>query len=86
MPRRISYRTQASIGLVRNHAATPDEVRDMALHLHRFRILSCVSGKRFCADDRVAGLVYIAALAPDADETSQSRQGKFRVTDVPFGT
>ena len=36
MPRRISYRTQESIGLVRNHAATPDEVRDMALHLHRF--------------------------------------------------
>src|SRR5579859_6141753 len=25
-------------------------------------------------DDRVAGLVYIAALAPDADETSQSLQ------------
>ena len=25
-------------------------------------------------DDRVAGLVYIAALAPDADETSQSRR------------
>src|SRR5579863_10654890 len=24
-------------------------------------------------DDRVAGLVYIAALAPDADETSQSQ-------------
>jgi pimeloyl-ACP methyl ester carboxylesterase len=33
-------------------------------------------------DDRVAGLVYIAALAPDADETSQSQQGKFPVTDV----
>src|SRR5215470_17092940 len=28
-------------------------------------------------DDRVAGLVYIAALAPDADETSQSLQEKF---------
>src|SRR5438552_17770175 len=28
-------------------------------------------------DDRVAGLVYIAALAPDADETSQSHQDKF---------
>jgi pimeloyl-ACP methyl ester carboxylesterase len=34
------------------------------------------------ADDRVAGLVYIAALAPDADETSQSQQGKFPTTDV----
>jgi pimeloyl-ACP methyl ester carboxylesterase len=33
-------------------------------------------------DERVAGLVYIAALAPDADETSQSQQGKFPVTDV----
>jgi pimeloyl-ACP methyl ester carboxylesterase len=33
-------------------------------------------------DDRVAGLVYIAALAPDEDETSQSQQEKFPVTDV----
>jgi pimeloyl-ACP methyl ester carboxylesterase len=33
-------------------------------------------------DDRVAALVYIAALAPDADETSQSQQSKFPVADV----
>ena len=33
-------------------------------------------------DERVAGLVYIAALAPDANETSQSQQEKFPVTDV----
>ena len=33
-------------------------------------------------DDRVAGLVYIAALAPDEDETSQSQQKKFPITDV----
>ena len=33
-------------------------------------------------DDRVAGLVYIAALAPDETETSQSQQEKFPVTDV----
>jgi pimeloyl-ACP methyl ester carboxylesterase len=33
-------------------------------------------------DDRVAALVYIAALAPDVDETSQSQQQKFPVTDV----
>jgi pimeloyl-ACP methyl ester carboxylesterase len=33
-------------------------------------------------DERVAGLVYIAALAPDAGETSQSQQEKFPVTDV----
>lgn len=33
-------------------------------------------------DPRVAGLVYIAALAPDADETSQSLQARFPVTDV----
>src|SRR3984885_508277 len=33
-------------------------------------------------DDRVVGLVYISALAPDADETSQSLQAKFPVTDV----
>jgi pimeloyl-ACP methyl ester carboxylesterase len=33
-------------------------------------------------DDRVVGLVYIAALAPDANETSQSQQEKFPVTDV----
>src|ERR1700758_1218094 len=33
-------------------------------------------------DDRVAGLVYIAALAPDADETSQTQQSNFPTTDV----
>ena len=33
-------------------------------------------------DPRVAGLVYIAALAPDADETSQTQQAKYPVTDV----
>ena len=33
-------------------------------------------------DERVVGLVYIAALAPDADETSQSQQAKFPTTDV----
>ncbi len=33
-------------------------------------------------DDRVVGLVYIAALAPDADETSQGQQDKFSRTDV----
>jgi pimeloyl-ACP methyl ester carboxylesterase len=33
-------------------------------------------------DDRVAGLVYIAALAPDEIETSQSLQDQFPVTDV----
>jgi pimeloyl-ACP methyl ester carboxylesterase len=33
-------------------------------------------------DPRVAGLVYIAALAPDADETSQTQQSNFPVTDV----
>src|SRR5437660_2332763 len=34
------------------------------------------------AAPRVAGLVYIAALAPDAGETSQSQQSHFPVTDV----
>jgi pimeloyl-ACP methyl ester carboxylesterase len=33
-------------------------------------------------DPRVAALVYIAALAPDADETSQSQQSKFPKTEV----
>ncbi len=33
-------------------------------------------------DDRVAGLLYIAALAPDETETSQSQQDKFPVADV----
>jgi pimeloyl-ACP methyl ester carboxylesterase len=33
-------------------------------------------------DDRVAGLVYIAALAPDQNETSQSQQNQFPRTDV----
>jgi pimeloyl-ACP methyl ester carboxylesterase len=33
-------------------------------------------------DPRVVGLVYIAALAPNVDETSQSQQAKFPVTDV----
>ena len=32
-------------------------------------------------DDRVAGLVYICALAPDADETSQTQQSNFPKTD-----
>src|SRR5437899_678700 len=35
-------------------------------------------------DERVAGLVYICALAPDSDETSQSQQDKFPRTEV-FG-
>jgi pimeloyl-ACP methyl ester carboxylesterase len=35
-------------------------------------------------DDRVAGLVYIAALAPDETETSQGQQAKFPTTDA-FG-
>ena len=33
-------------------------------------------------DDRVAGLVYIAALAPDETETSQSQLDKFATSDV----
>ncbi len=33
-------------------------------------------------DDRVAGLVYISALAPDEAETSQSLQDQFPTTDV----
>jgi pimeloyl-ACP methyl ester carboxylesterase len=33
-------------------------------------------------DDRVGGLVYIAALAPDEGETSQSLQEQFPVTDI----
>ena len=34
------------------------------------------------ADDRVAGLVYICALAPDADESSQTQQSNFPRTPV----
>ena len=33
-------------------------------------------------DERVVGLVYISALAPDADETSETLQAKFPTTDV----
>ena len=33
-------------------------------------------------DDRVAGLVYICALAPDETETSQGQQDKFAATPV----
>jgi pimeloyl-ACP methyl ester carboxylesterase len=33
-------------------------------------------------DDRVVGLVYICALAPDADETSQTQLSNFPTTDV----
>jgi pimeloyl-ACP methyl ester carboxylesterase len=33
-------------------------------------------------DDRVIGLVYIAAVAPDEDETAASQQAKFPTTDV----
>jgi pimeloyl-ACP methyl ester carboxylesterase len=34
------------------------------------------------ADDRVAGLVYIAALAPDIGETAQSLQSQFPPTEI----
>ncbi len=33
-------------------------------------------------DERVAGLVYIAALAPDAGETSQSQLSQFPTSDI----
>src|SRR5690349_21902697 len=33
-------------------------------------------------DDRVVGLVYICALAPEADESSQTQQSNFPTTDV----
>jgi pimeloyl-ACP methyl ester carboxylesterase len=33
-------------------------------------------------DDRVAGLVYLAALAPDAGETTQSQLNQFPASDV----
>ena len=33
-------------------------------------------------DDRVVGLVYICALAPDADESSQTQQSNFQKTAV----
>src|SRR5580692_7411559 len=33
-------------------------------------------------DERVVGLVYIAAFAPDEDETSQAQQDQFPVTDA----
>src|SRR5467141_4866865 len=33
-------------------------------------------------DGRVAGLVYIAALAPDAGETSQGQQQQFPTTEI----
>src|SRR5712675_1063191 len=33
-------------------------------------------------DERVAGLIYIAALAPDVGETSQTQQDNFPRTDV----
>src|SRR5262245_23366493 len=33
-------------------------------------------------DSRVAGLVYIAALCPDANETAQEQQDKFAKTDI----
>ena len=33
-------------------------------------------------DSRVAGLVYIAALCPDANETAQEQQDKFPKTDI----
>ena len=33
-------------------------------------------------DDRVVGLVYICALAPDADESSQTQQSNFPRTEV----
>src|SRR5260370_37585264 len=33
-------------------------------------------------DDRIVGLVYICALAPDADERFQTQQSKFPTTDV----
>ena len=35
-------------------------------------------------DERVAGLVYIAAVAPDEDETAASQQAKYPTTEA-FG-
>jgi hypothetical protein len=55
------------------HASTPGKVAMI--------VVGCShvwSGARVSS----TGLVYIAALAPDANETSQSQQAQFPVTEV----
>jgi len=54
----------------------PTQALDIDSYLFRIRYHSSET------NDRVAGLVYIAALAPDADETSQTQQSNFPRTDV----
>lgn len=46
-------------------------------HSYGGSVITCAG-----ADDRVVGLVYIAALAPDAGETSQTQQSNFPKTDI----
>src|ERR1700680_1094993 len=48
-------------------------------HSYGGQVISAVG-----TDDRVVGLVYIAALAPDDGETSQSQVERFPLSDV-FG-
>ncbi len=46
-------------------------------HSYGGSVITCAG-----TDDRVAALVYIAALAPDAGETSQTQQSNFPKTDI----
>jgi pimeloyl-ACP methyl ester carboxylesterase len=69
---------------------TPDDVATVGSTLARVSSPAILVGHSYGGsvitgagtDDRVAGLVYIAALAPDADETSQPQQSNFPKTDV----
>jgi pimeloyl-ACP methyl ester carboxylesterase len=71
------YTTADDVATVRS---TRGRVRSPAILVGHSYGGSVITGAG--TDDRVAGLVYIAALAPDADETSQTQQSNFPRTDV----
>src|SRR6267143_1008344 len=59
------------------HAGASQQPSDSRRHSYGGSVITAAG-----TDDLVVGLVYIAALAPDADETSQSQQDKFPRTDI----
>ena len=74
------YGLDTNVGDVAMVKRTLDRVKSPAIlvgHSYGGAVITAAG-----TDDRVTGLVYIAAIAPDADETSQSEQNKFPQTDI----
>jgi hypothetical protein len=66
-----------------HHQDDPAQIKSFS-KLNRYHLYTTayLANKLKATPDGVAALVYIAALAPDADETSQSQQEKYPVTEV----